>query len=373
MSNDNNIITAAKPGQVMASQRGRASVEILAGMLRFSSDKLRNTARDNFLSQPEGARLAAEHAQDVAGADVAERVEQVKRLVNADPVYRLERFVQRYVAEEMWNRAIVNSEEKRPEIQARVAIPRQGAGGTLDLDPDLAMPDYYDGVEYHLQPGGWDGFDLYGKQPAGGNVFKYGGVAAVPVHSDIFQHRIQTISQFPKASYERVYEIGCGGVHTLAAVHAVFPQAELYGCDLSGGILVNGHDNAERMGLQVHLKQRDARHTGEPDASVDGVLSYALHHEAPIAVNVEIFREVFRMLKPGGDFVIQDPPPFRAVDAFHAAVLDWDTENREEPYFTETCLANWDEELRAIGFVDVSSYALGPGSYPWITRASKPA
>ena len=37
-----------------------------------------------------------------------------------------------------------------------------------------------------------------------------------------------------------------------------------------------------------------------------------------------------------------------------------------------TCLANWDEELRKIGFVNVESYALGPDSYPWITRASKP-
>ena len=85
-----------------------------------------------------------------------------------------------------------------------------------------------------------------------------------------------------------------------------------------------------------------------------------------------MFQEFFRILAPGGDFASSDPPPFRAVEPFHAAVLDWDTDHREEPYFTETCLANWDEELKKIGFVNVESYGLGPDSYPWVTRATKP-
>ena len=76
---------------------------------------------------------------------------------------------------------------------------------------------------------------------------------------------------------------------------------------------------------------------------------------------------------PGGDLVISDPPPFRAVEPFQSAILEWDNDHREEPYFTETCLANWDEELKKIGFENVESYALGPDSYPWITRARKPA
>jgi SAM-dependent methyltransferase len=156
------------------------------------------------------------------------------------------------------------------------------------------------------------------------------------------------------------------------ALRSAFPEAELVGCDLNARYLVNGHDIAERMGLAVHLKQRDARRTGEPDASFDAVVSYAVHHEAPKAVNIEMFAEVLRILKPGGDFLISDPPPFRAVDPFHAVLLDWDNDHREEPYFTEALLCNWDEELRGLGFVDVESYAIGPNSYPWVTRARKP-
>src|SRR3546814_1320719 len=78
------------------------------------------------------------------------------------------------------------------------------------------------------------------------------------------------------------------------------------------------------------------------------------------------------IMKPGGDIVLSDPPPFRAVDIFHAVILEWDTDHREEPFFTASCLADWGEELEKAGFTDVEAYAIGPDGYPWITRARKP-
>jgi SAM-dependent methyltransferase len=86
-----------------------------------------------------------------------------------------------------------------------------------------------------------------------------------------------------------------------------------------------------------------------------------------------MFKEMLRILKPGGDIVISDPPPFRVVEPFHGVILEWDNDHKEEPFFTVSCLANWDEELRKVGFTDVESYALGQDGYPWITRARKPS
>ena len=279
------------------------------------------------------------------------------------------------MAEENFNFGIPAIEERREQFQAVMNSPvARTAGGDLELNPGLEIPKYYRDVEWHLEPGGWDGWDLYGALFAyavGPHVFSRGGYAAVGVETNIGQQRVDTVSQLPKNSYERIFEPGCGGAPTAIALHSVYPDAEIVGCDLSPSLLRNGHRLMEKLGIRAQLKQRDCTDTGEPDASFDAVVTYALHHELPPRENQKLFCEMHRILKPGGDIVISDPPPFRAVDLFHAVVLDWDTEGREEPFFTAVLLTDLPEQLRAAGFVDVESYALGPDWYPWITRARK--
>lgn len=357
------------------SQRGRSSLDILGSIQKCSSGVLREQARANFRADPKGKALTEAHGLDASHDQQVTMIAEAKAVAEADPIHRLERFFQRYVAEENFVRGIRAIEEKRDVFTDFVEGPTPPAGGTLELDPDLKMPDYYDGVEFHLEPGGWDGYDLYGPVLGFGiapRIFKLGGYAAVGAGADIVKQRFDVVKQLPKTHYARIYEPGCGGISTLGVLASVFPDAELVGSDLSPGLLQTGHTGAERRGIKVHLKQRDSVHSGEPDESFDAVVTYALHHELPPADNVELFKEMFRIMKPGADIVISDPPPFRAVEPFHAVILDWDTVGREEPYFTAAGLANWDEELRKIGFVDVESYGLGADAYPWVTRARKP-
>jgi SAM-dependent methyltransferase len=358
------------------TQRGRSSLEILGALQKFSSSALRETARANFRADPEGKRLTETHDETAPKAVMRDRLAKAREVAGRDPVHRMERFFQRYVAEENFTRGIPAMEERRAQyMQFAQSMAEGAAGGSLELDPDLPMPKYYAGVEWHLEPGGWDGYDLYGPLFAfgvGPLVFRHGGYSAVGVGADIIQQRVDTVRQLPKASYERVYEPGCGGVSTLSAVHQIFPEAELVGCDLSPLLLKNGHAIAERRGIKAHLKQRDALDTQEPNESFDAVITYALHHELPPKANIAMFQEMFRIMKPGADIVISDPPPFRAVEPYHAVILDWDNDHKEEPFFTASLLSDWNEELRKIGFVNIEAYALGQDSYPWIIRASKP-
>lgn len=357
------------------TQHGRAGMQMLGAVQKFSSTQMRSTARANFHATPQGAALAQAHSGGSRErADVSERIKQARTIAYADPVFRLERFFQRYVAEENFNRGIPAVEERRAMFSDFIMEGAEETEG-LELDADLVPPAYQARTEWHLEPGGWDGYDLYGPLFAfavGPHVFRHGGYAAVGAGADITQQRIDAVRQLPRDHYDHIYEPGCGGISTFRALATVYPDAKLTGCDLSPLLLRNGHMLARRQGLNVTLKQRDATRTGEPDGSVDAVMTYALHHELPPKENAALFGEMFRILKPGGDIVLSDPPPFRAVDIFHAVILDWDTDHREEPFFTASCLADWAQELEKAGFIEVEAYAIGADGYPWITRARKP-
>jgi len=366
--------TTAKPA-VGLNQRGRAGLQVLGAMQAFTSSAFRPKAKANFYANPEGRALSDAWADSQTPRDVRRRVSEAVALADRDPIYRMERFVQRYVAEENFTRGIPAIEERRAQLEAIKPPPTKPAGGTLKLDPILKPPKYYAGTEWHLEPGGWDGYDLYGPMFGLGvlpYVFSKGGFAAVPVGADALQQRMDTLRQLPKAHYQRVFEPGCSGFGMLALFHKLHPEAELHGCDLSTQMLESGHRVAEQMGLEVHLSQADATNTGEPDGAYDAVIIYALNHELPPKANLALFEEMFRILKPGGDILIGDPPPFRAVDPFHAAILAWEDDNRNEPFFSAACLADWEQVLSDVGFVDVKAYALGENSYPWVTLGAKP-
>jgi len=356
------------------SQRGRAGLELLGNIQDFSSGVARRAAREEFQRIPEAKSLA----ESTTGGGVRatkDRIKRAKTLAHSLPGYRYERFLQRYVAEEVYMSGIPAVEEKRAAFENLQIGSEAAAVGSLELDAEQREPRYYRGVDWHLEPGGYDGYDLYGDlftHVLGPYVFKYGGYAAVGNREDITSHRLDVVSQLPRANYRRFYEPGCGGFSTLAAVHKVYPDADLVGSDISRLLLENGHRLAQRLNIPVAFKQRDARQTGESDESFDAVVAYALFHEMPPSVGAEVLQEMYRILEPGGDIVISDPPPFRAVDPFQAVLLDWDTKHRGEPFFTAVGLTNWCEVLKDIGFINIDEYALGPDFYPWVTRASKP-
>ncbi len=367
---------AKAPLPLTLSQRGRASMEFLGSAQVFSSGYLRDRAQKQFLANSEAAALEEEHKTGGDAAAVRERVQKGRAIAHTMPLFRLERFVQRWVAEEVFNCGIVAIEERRDRFEPFVNAPlTRSAGGTLELDPSVEEPKYWQ-VEWHLEPGGWDGYDLSGPMFAfaiGPLVFMRGGFAAVAVGDNLRAQRDETVAQFPKKDYKRIYEPGCGNANTSNALHKAFPDAELVACDMSATLLEGGHRMAESMGIPVHLKQRDILDTREPDESYDAVLTYALHHELPPRINRQLFDEMFRIMKPGADIVISDPPPFRGVSLFQAVILDWETVNRGEPFFSAVLESDLGEQLKEAGFEAVEAYPLNEQGYPWITRATKPA
>ena len=359
------ILTRSAPPR--PSRRAQSLTETLANVIACSSGPLREHARSDFERSGAGQILPASAP---AGEERA-WVQASSAAARAVPLFRLERFLQRVVAEEMGALSVSAAEEKRAEIEALRATERAmpAESDLLEADP---LPPYLAEIDFHLIPGAQDGHDLSGEIPIGPAVFRAGGIAAVPLGSNLRAQRLEALRQLPRDDYGTILEIGCGGAHTLATIHHVFPDAALVGIDVSAGAVRSGRRIAQRTGLEATILQRHAEDTGFPDDSFDAVISYAVHHEMPVATSRLVFAEMFRLLRPGGDILIVDPAPFHAVTPFHAALLNWETENRNEPYFTEAGLADWKAELATFGFAQTAAYAIGPECYPWVTRGTKP-
>ncbi|WP_404481915.1 class I SAM-dependent methyltransferase [Novosphingobium sp. BL-52-GroH] len=359
-------------GRSSLGQYGRAGVDALGSMQVFASSALRDAAERAFDADADGRALHEGPAGDAGAAEIMEWVERATEVANRHGSYRWERFFQGYVARAIYDFGIPAVEARRDHFPVPPAPAQADAGEAAEGAP--ALPDYFE-RDWHLRPGGWDAYDLYG--PHGlhviGPIFRLGGFAAVPVGAEIGRHRIDVASQLPRRDYRRIYEPGCGNATTLIALRSVFPEAALVGSDLSLEQLRGARMLLQRFGVEADLRHRDATSSGEADGSFDAVAIFALNHELPVETSIALFREMYRILAPGGDIVISDPPPFRAVGPFHAALLHWDTANRGEPYFSDAGAADWARELAAIGFVDVAARPLGPASYPWVTIARKPA
>jgi ubiquinone/menaquinone biosynthesis C-methylase UbiE len=366
------------PTSSQLQQRGRAGLQMLGAIQAYSSSVLLERAQHDFDEQPERAALTEEFSSSATPADWPDRLARARDVAERSGAYRFNRFFQRWVAEEQYRRAIPAVERLRnqlPPPPPMMSAPKRPS--RLILDPSLKLPAWYAGIEWHLQVGGLDGFDLSAPLftlGIGQHIFSRGGYAAVPVGKDIRAHRSQVIAQLRNREPQRVYDMGCGGSMTLLAARQQFPDAELIGGDLSATLLRNGFAVSEALGAGITFRQEDACAISEPDASVDSVISFAVYHEMPTDVAARTLREALRILKPGGQIVVSDPPPFRAVPPLQAVLLDWETENRAEPYFTEAAARDLPQMMRDIGFVDVSECALDlEHRYPWVTIATKSA
>lgn len=107
--------------------------------------------------------------------------------------------------------------------------------------------------------------------------------------------------------YAETLEIGAGtGFFTLNLALAGVLGGPLHVTDLSPGMVEAAERNATEAGLQVHGQVADAESLPYPDDSFDLVIGHAVIHHIP---DVEqAFREMVRVLRPGGRLVVCGEP-----------------------------------------------------------------
>jgi ubiquinone/menaquinone biosynthesis C-methylase UbiE len=114
------------------------------------------------------------------------------------------------------------------------------------------------------------------------------------------------VGELPREPYGTALELGAGTGFFSLNLRQAGVLDEVHVTDLSPGMVDAARANAEKLGFTVEGRVADAERIPYDDNTFDVVVGHAVIHHIP---DVEqALREVVRVLKPGGRFVIAGEP-----------------------------------------------------------------
>ena len=151
----------------------------------------------------------------------------------------------------------------------------------------------------------------------------------------------------------RVLDVACGTGRTLKMMQTALPKVSLFGVDLSSAYLRKANQFLSQQTEKLpQLLQANAEDLPYRNDYFQGVTSVFLFHELPPSVRQKVINQCFRVLQPGGVFVICDSIQ-EADSAQLKPMLDNFSVMFHEPYYKDYIRDNIEERLKNAGFENI--------------------
>ncbi|MDP6437046.1 MAG: class I SAM-dependent methyltransferase [Gammaproteobacteria bacterium] len=340
-------------------QRGRAAIDFLADLRNLSNRFEQSTDQAAF----DGGLNSADLPEDPAQLQ-----EVVTPIMENSHEFRVLRMCRDWTLEEHGQIAMDIFEEIRAEVEPDLKALQKGPT-TLEYDENLKPPKYWDGYEFHKSAGGWDGHDYMG--------FVHGELIHRRMVNPTFAGMVYAVRKsvaetIPVETPAKILDVGCCSGQFTQGIAELFPDSEIWGCDLSSRQLEQAQRYANENNLAWHLFQADGADTGRTDNEFDVVASYAMFHEIPITASLEHLKEYLRILKPGGYAVVGDVKAYHTFNNYDRWKADyWNQVHGGDPFWREYASTNLADLALQAGFAEAEWKGLGEREYPFVLIARK--
>lgn len=285
---------------------------------------------------------------------------EARRALDEAAPYKFWSAMMRDAQRQLWDSVADSIDRDRPTVTATYDRLHANARGSVTLKPGLKMPVYIDALDHHCMPGGYH-TDLGGDDLRAGAMYDFGGamyMRAISTTSggQLNDGRGHSIAGFlfenwPGFKPTRILDMGCTvGQNTLPLCQH-FPGAEIVAIDVGAPCLRYAHARAEALGHKVYFVQANAEKTDFPDGSFDLIVSQIMMHEMNRPAIDRVFRESYRLLKPGGIVAHLDVPfRFEHMDLFEQVGATWEQYHNNETFIEGLCRVDFAGVARAASF-----------------------